>query len=262
MPDLRLLVRATLATSRTDLSNMIINEEITMLASLLIPYIPMDDAAAISPGTAIMLAQAETKSGTQPMYELRGSCNLEESPFTEGPTGFSSTFFPVVIHPTHVVAQYFQKYLEPVKGSDTDIAMDFRGAKVSVVEMPRHGTLEPFQRVDNYDLTGPGFIYNLPSRDWLGADQLTALVELGKLAIRVKMDIVVVRMIDDRNGFSHGFSGGGEELDAIANECKWRGYNEIERVWISGPTEIPSSEDKEEEEDEWEGYGASTSVPF
>jgi hypothetical protein len=186
----------------------------------------------VNPPEIILLVRAEAKSKTTPMYELRGACELEENTFADEGYPSNIPHYPIVIYPTDVL----QAYLNKLSGSEEYI--DMRSAKVSIVEAPRHGTLEPYEPNSSYPPLGLGFHYFPQPRNWLGADQLTALVEFNGLSVRVKMDIVVVKGIDDRNGFGDGFSGGGETLDAIANECKLRGYENINRIRISSDSSI------------------------
>jgi hypothetical protein len=230
------------AIAHLNLFDTAINEEITVFASLLIPYVPVDDAMMASPETTIVLAQAETKSEIEPRLELQ-VCELEENSFADDEYPSTAYRFPIGIYPAAVVREYFGA----LSGWKEEI--DMRSSKTTIVEYPKYAALEPSK--EDSRLGGQGFSPH--SKKWVGADKLTALVEFNGQVIRVKMDIVVVRRISNRGGYGDGFSGGGEALDAVANECMWRGYTEVERLGISESTGIPPSEDKEEKENEGEG---------
>jgi hypothetical protein len=223
------LLAETIAHS--NLSDTSINKEITMLASLLIPYIPMDDAMMTSP-TVVVLAQAETESEIQPMYELR-ACYVRRSPKYKKPSHVTSP--PIAFLPTEVIGQY----IETITG--WDVTLDMRGAKVSILEMPQHGILEPYDPGRNSLLIGPGFIYTPQPEIWLGADQFTALVEFNGQSVQVKIDFVIVGGGSEDGFFMDGSSEGGAALDKIANECQMRGWEHIQRVPISSDSSVINS---------------------
>jgi hypothetical protein len=187
----------------------------------------MNDAMVTPPET-IMLARAEeksnVKSSVKPKFELR-VCDLKENDFANDEYPPNVPRSPIVIYPAGVLRHYLSER------SGWKEKFDMNSSKITIIEEPQYAALEPYKE-DSYP-GGQGFLYIPQPNNWLGADQLTALVEFNGQTVRVKMDIVVVRIVDDRSGFSNGFSGGGEALDKIANECLFLGgYEHIQRVRI------------------------------
>jgi hypothetical protein len=190
----------------------------------------MGDAMMTSPETVIVLAQTEEKGKAKPKFELQ-LCELVANSFADDAHPSNVPHSLISIYP----AEFVKEYLSELSGGKEEI--DMSGSKITIVDKPRYATLEPYK--ENNDPRGQGFIYSPQPKEWVGADQLTALVEFNDQIIQVRIDIVVVKGIDDRNGFADGFSGGGEALDAIANECRRRGYRrDGVPIFIDGEEEI------------------------
>ncbi|MCL2020838.1 MAG: hypothetical protein FWG81_01725 [Betaproteobacteria bacterium] len=195
--------------------NTTLPEEIAMLESLILAYQNLPTEFAQRP--AIVQTVEQRSVGKEDYdYWLKGYCDVVEpegfDPQSGVPLQTALNVFPGVV---------IQLYQESRRGPGITLD-DLSEAKVSILEMPRHGQLLPTSATDGALLGGPGYEYK-PTLGYLGEDSLTALVEYKGQRIKVTMELVVVgEMRIDNYHFSDGNSGGGLALDRKANDCLFK----------------------------------------
>jgi hypothetical protein len=128
--------------------------------------------------TQVMLVQASQSQQTKAQYERTiGVCQLINNPPNapkEPWAGSSAT------SPAAAVALYYQN----IEGR----VFDYEGARVSVIESPKHGNL---QAMDD------GAYYYFPETGYLGKDRVTFLVEIGGSKFKVAHYLQMMEIVPE-----------------------------------------------------------------
>ncbi len=150
-----------------------------MFMSLFVPYLP--PAQEGLPPTPII--QTASSVGKVDMV-LTGDCtNVQTSDNLGGREGGVAGIIGT-FSPANAVSRHYNNNYR------TDVALDVSKAKVSILDMPGHGKVVTSSNTD--PKWGPGYEY-IPQPGYLGADKITALVEVNGKRIKVHIKFVVVQ---------------------------------------------------------------------